>query len=282
MALPKICAQPASIFWSTENTNPIAFGYKGAAGKPQPSIRTCKREAFLLSSRKHSAQSGKKGHEIMDTIVISCKTVENELLAVMKELNCGYTVHWLESALHNVPMQLNARLQSILDSCGEYDTALFAMSYCGNSLIGLYSGNHRLVIPRCDDCITLLLGSVQRRQSISATYFMTEGWLSGEHNLWWEYQHCIDKYGEKRGRRIFSVMLAHYKNLALLDTGCFDKNAAQAQMLPMAQTLGLEYTCIEGTLHYLQDLLNGNWDESRFLIVPPHTTISADMLTLKG
>ena len=191
-------------------------------------------------------------------------------------------VVWIPSGLHNVPATLNHTLQEVLAQLSSTDYALFAMSYCGNSLDGLYSGELHLVIPRCDDCITLLLGSAARRKSISATYFMTEGWLNGEHNLWWEYQHCIEKYGEKRGQKIFSVMLAHYKNLALLDTGCFDKNAVQAQMLPMAQTLCLDYTCIEGTLSYLQDLLNGNWDADRFLIVPPHTTISADMLTLKG
>lgn len=218
----------------------------------------------------------------MDTIVISCKTIENELLAVMGEENCGYPVQWLDAVLHNFPQKLNARLQQTLDSCNGFDTALLAMSYCGNSLAGLNSGNLRLVIPRCDDCITLLLGRVRRRQSISATYFMTEGWLNGDNNLWNEYQYCLQKYGEKRGRRIFSAMLAHYKNLALLDTGCFDREAAQTRILPIAETLGLEYTCIEGTLRYLQDLLSGNWDKDRFLVVPPHTTITAEMLTLKG
>lgn len=218
----------------------------------------------------------------METAIIACKTLENELQAVMEALDCRLEVRWLESVLHNFPKQLNAQLQSALDSCAEFDTVLLAMSYCGNSLEGLRSGGLRLVVPRCDDCITLLLGSVHRRQSISATYFMTEGWLNGDSNIWQEYQYCLQKYGEKRGRRIFSAMLAHYKNLALLDTGCFDKKAAQARLLPMAETLGLEYTCIEGTLGYLQDLLSGNWDADRFLVVPPHTTISADMLTLKG
>ena len=218
----------------------------------------------------------------MASAIIACKTLENELRAVMEALDCHMKVHWLESVLHNFPKQLNAQLQSVLDSCTEFDTVLLAMSFCGDSVVGLHSGDFRLVIPRCDDCITLLLGSDACRRSTFATYFMTEGWLNGDNNIWQEYLHCIQKYGEKRGKRIFSAMLAHYKSLALLDTGCFDKKAAQAHLLPIAETLGLEYTCIEGTLGYLQDLLNGSWDADRFLVVPPHTTISADMLTLKG
>lgn len=214
----------------------------------------------------------------MHPVIVACKTLENELRTAMARLGCRCPVLWLESGLHNWPDRLRAAIQQLLDGCANYETVLLAMSLCGDSVVGLHSGDFRLVIPRCEDCITLLLGSDARRRSIFATYFMTEGWLSGENNIWQEYLHCIQKYGEKRGKRIFSAMLAHYKNLALLDTGCFDKDAAQAQLIPIAEALGLEYTCIEGTLDYLQDLLNGNWAPERFLVVPPHTTISPDML----
>ena len=210
--------------------------------------------------------------------IVACETLRNEVSCLLARSRSDTPVNWIPSGLHNVPEKLNHALQEVLDQLPPTDCVLLAMSFCGDSVVGLHSGDFRLVIPRCEDCITLLLGSDARRRSIFATYFMTEGWLSGENNIWQEYLHCIQKYGEKRGKRIFSAMLAHYKNLALLDTGCFDKDAAQAQLIPIAEALGLEYTCIEGTLDYLQDLLNGNWAPDRFLVVPPHTTISPDML----
>lgn len=244
------------------------------------------RVAGIVGSPVHyavlPANSLTRGIVSMKWTIIACETLRNEVSCLMRRNRLEIPVVWIPSGLHNVPATLNHTLQEALAQLSSTDYALLAMSYCGNSLTGLDSGDLHLVIPRCDDCITLLLGSPARRQSISSAYFMTEGWLNGEHNLWWEYQHCLDKYGEKRGRKIFSIMLAHYKNLALLDTGCFDKNAAQARMLPMARALGLEYTCIDGTLDYLRDLLTGAWDPERFLIVPPHTTISPDMFTLKG
>lgn len=218
----------------------------------------------------------------MKAVIISCKTIENELLSAMKDLNCEYRVLWLESGLHNVPKQLNARLQELLDNCREYDTVLLAMSFCGNSLIGLRTHDFQLVVPRCDDCITLLLGSPERRQEISATYFLTEGWLQGERNIWVEYENCIQKYGEKRGKKIFSVMLANYRNLALLDTGCFDKEKTEAETRKIAQELGLEYTEIKGTLQYIKELLSGCWPEQRFLRIPPNSVVSYDACTLKG
>lgn len=216
------------------------------------------------------------------TVVIGCRTIENELLAAMAETACSHDLRWLESGLHNVPERLNAVLQGLLDDCSGCDTVLLAMSFCGNSLVGLRTHNFKLVIPRCDDCITLLLGAMERRQANFATYFLTEGWLVGENNLWREYQRCIGKYGEKRGKRIFSTMLAHYKYLALVDTGAYDAAKLEAEVQNIAQTIGLEYTRIDGTLDYLRNLLLGNWSEEHFVIIPPNSRISEDDCSLKG
>lgn len=218
----------------------------------------------------------------MKPVIIACKTIENELLAAMKQMDCHFPVLWLESGLHNWPDKLRARIQELLDLCQEYDTVLLAMSFCGNSVVGLKTGAYQLVIPRSDDCITLLLGSCSRRKDIKATFFLTEGWLKGEMNLWKEYQTCLARYGEKRGKRIFSVMLAHYINLALLDTGCFDRAALEQQVKEIAATLGLEYMYLDGTLDHLKQLLTGPWEEERFVLVPPNSMVTAEMCTLKG
>lgn len=218
----------------------------------------------------------------MKTIVIACKTIEQELLASMKETGCEYPVLWLESGLHNWPDKLRNRLQELLNRCREYDTVLLAMSFCGNSVVGLKTSDFRLVIPRSDDCITLLLGSFRRRQEAKATYFLTEGWLKGERNLWKEYQDCLAKYGEKRGKRIFAALLANYKHLALVDTGCFDREALEQQVREIASVLGLEYICLDGTLNHLKQLLTGPWWEDRFVLVEPDSTVTAEMCTLKG
>jgi len=218
----------------------------------------------------------------MNPIIIACKTIEQELLASMKETGCEYPILWLESGLHNWPDKLRNRIQELLDQCQTYDTVLLAMSFCGNSVVGLNTHDFQLVIPRSDDCITLLLGSLQRRQEAKATYFMTEGWLKGELNLWKEYQVCIEKYGEKRGKRIFYALLAHYKNLALVDTGCFDRELLEKQVQEIAAVLGLEYICLDGTLDHLKQLLAGPWTEDCFVQVAPHSTVTTEMCTLKG
>lgn len=218
----------------------------------------------------------------MGTVVIGCKTMEQELLAAMSRVSCPWEVRWLESGMHNQPKKLNAQLQSLLDRCGGFDTVLLCMSLCGNAVAGLKTHDFQLVIPRCDDCISLMLGSSERRKALPATYFFTEGWLKSDQSLWAEYQKCLQKYGKSRTRRIFSDMLCHYQTLALLDTGCFDTGKAEREVQEIAREFSLEYVHTEGTLSYIQRLLRGQWDAADFITVPRYSTLTLEMCCLKG
>ena len=201
----------------------------------------------------------------MKTAIIACRTLEKELLAAMKNTHCAHDVFWLPAGFHNIPQRRREQIQSALDDCREYDTVLLAMSLCGNAAADLVTPGPQVVLPRCDDCITLLLGSEEQRTHYPATYFLTEGWLAGKDNLWAEYRRTEEKYGTDRARRIFSSMLANYRYLAYVDTGC--GNAAR-EVQHIAGQLGLEYLQIPGTLTWLEALLTGTWD-TRFLILPP-------------
>lgn len=233
---------------------------------------------FVLTLRRILGKVKEKDAEGISVSrkIISCKTIEPELNSAMKQVGCCDEVLWLESGLHNVPKKLNARLQELLDQCGDADTVLLAMSFCGNSVVGLKTGDFQLVMPRSDDCITLLLGSFRERLNHKATYFLTEGWLKGERNLWREYEDCLRRYGEKRGKWIFATMLEHYRNLALVDTGCADREKLEAEVREIARKLELEYVWLPGTLDFVKQLLTGPWPEERFVVIPSYGEVTAE------
>ena len=210
----------------------------------------------------------------MSCCIIACKTLEKELLAAMSAAGCTYPVRWLEAGQHNRKDARRAEIQAALDQCGEFDTVLLAASLCGNLVVGLESHDFRLVIPRCDDCITLLLGSEETRNGCAGTYFLTAGWLSGRDNLRSEYLRSLEKHGETRTRRIFSAMLANYRQMAFVDTGCTD---VSTQVRELAGLLGLTYTRIPGTCSYLEELLSGPWEWDRFLVLEPNCTLTEAM-----
>ena len=196
----------------------------------------------------------------------------------MEAARCRDEVIWLEPGLHDVPARLHERLQRTLDGCTGFDTVLLAMGFCRNSVLGLRAGAFRLVLPRAVDCITLLLGSSERRVRLLSerAYFMTEGWLNGERNLWREYEHTVERYGKTRGRAVFDAMLRNYRRLVLIDTGCFQKEAAAAQMRSIAETLGLAYDETPGTLDYLRQLLEGPWEQEKFVVLPPFAVLTQE------
>ena len=127
----------------------------------------------------------------MKTIMIACKTIERELKKAIRDTGISYPCTWLESGLHNYPEKLREALQKTLDEISsETERVILAFGYCGNAVNGLKTGNFQLILPRVDDCITLMLGSFKKRQEISAeaaSYFLTKGWLDGERNIWAEY-----------------------------------------------------------------------------------------------
>ncbi|MFV0528047.1 MAG: DUF1638 domain-containing protein [Lachnospiraceae bacterium] len=220
----------------------------------------------------------------MNTIIVACKTLENELTAAMKASGCSHEIRWIESGLHNVPRKLHSTLQNTLDQGRGYDTVLLVMGFCGNSVAEIRTHDFTLVMPRVDDCISLLLGSVTQRMQQAAsgsTYFLTEGWLEGERNIWKEYEYTMEKYGPELGQEIFDTMFQHYQNLALIDTGCFDMSKAIAETKEIAQKLELNYVQLSGTISYLQELLSQTWDPERFIVVAPHSQLALAECTCK-
>lgn len=208
----------------------------------------------------------------MNTQIISCKTIEYEVLKAIEETGCRYRVSWLASGLHNYPDRLRERVQELLDGiCA--DRVLLAMGFCGNSLAGLATRDFELIFPRADDCITLLLGSPDDRRRHGHTYFLTKGWLEGERNIYEEYKYVLKKYGPRRGKAIFDAMLGHYQYLGLLDTGVCDFAALCEEGSAIALELGLELKQIRSPNRWLKALLEGPWPRDRFRCIPPNAVI---------
>lgn len=212
------------------------------------------------------------------TLLIGCRTTENELLAAMEKTGRTYDLVWIEARLHNVKKKLNKALSDLIAEAKDYDTILFATGFCGNSVLGLESGHATLVLPRVDDCTSLLIGGTRKKTNWMDSYFLTECWLKGEGNIWDEYERAVKRYGKERADAIFQIMFAHYKRITLLDTGCYDLVKTRGKAAKIAEAFSLDLNTLPGTLSYLEELLTGNWDPDRFLIVPPGTKISSEDL----
>ena len=218
----------------------------------------------------------------MNTAIIACKTIEDELRWAMERTGCDYPVFWLEQGLHNVPQMLLDAVQRAQDAAGA-ERVLLAMGFCGNALRGLRVTAAELIVPRVDDCISLLLGSVKRRLEVSrehAAYFFTEGWLRGERNIWVEHQHMLETYGEELTEELEKSMFGHYRTLGLLDCGIKPVEPLIEGTKMIAEGLHLTQQVIPASARYLEELLTGPWPADRFLTVRAGTTVGDEDMTL--
>ena len=219
----------------------------------------------------------------MGQVIVACRMLELELAAAMERTGCHAPVLWLPPALHDSPRRLNACLQETLDGIGAAERVLVAMGFCGNAVVGLRNGPWSLVLPRVDDCVTLLLGSPERRQAINSqqgTYFLTKGWLEGEKSLEESYDHAVRKYGRRMADELYRELLRNYRQLALLDTGAYPLEEVAEKTARLAGKLHLRHQVLEGTLDYLSQLLTGPWPGEKFLTVAPGSTLRMEDLFL--
>ncbi|HCT92318.1 MAG TPA: hypothetical protein DF613_13220 [Lachnospiraceae bacterium] len=217
----------------------------------------------------------------MNAVIVSCNTLRDELTSALEKCRCPYPVRYLEASLHNVPKKLHAALQAELDRLEDVDYVLLAFGTCGDALCNIHTGDYTTVLPRVDDCITLLLGSAENRKQYPenmATYFLSRGWLRGERNIWVEYQYTMEKFGKEVGESVFGALFGHYRNLGVLDTGCYPIEEIRDETEHIANVLHLQHRVVPASNQYLRELVSGQWPEERFFVFPPHTEMTSEML----
>ena len=218
----------------------------------------------------------------MTECVIACSTLKGELGLAFARLGREWPVRWVPSGYHDFPKKLHALLQEELDNV-QADRVLMAFGLCGNAVSGLQSRDFELILPRTDDCISMLIGSVQARADYGrehAAYYLTQGWLSGERNIWTEYQYTRQKYGDEQADAILKMMFGHYRTLGLLDTGAYPMEDLYRQSAPIAEAFGFAQETVPAGIGWLENLLTGPWPEARFIRLAPNRTMTGDLLLL--
>lgn len=212
----------------------------------------------------------------MKTKYLACETLKDEIQYILRSDTENREIIWLESGLHNFPKKLHQRLQESIEQVKDCDRLVLLFGRCGNSVDQIKNGPFELIVPRVDDCISLLFGSDRARSayaSMNAAYYLTEGWMRGERNLWVEYQHAVEKYGEEEAREIADMMYGHYRQLALLDTGIGAIGELMEKTGIIEETLGLKRCVVPATLDYLTELIRGPWNTERYYIMKPYETL---------
>ncbi|UQZ88544.1 hypothetical protein C4J81_04710 [Deltaproteobacteria bacterium Smac51] len=211
-----------------------------------------------------------------NTVILCCNTLEDEIRQVLNDTGLDYPIVWLEAGMHNQPDQLRVHINKTLKEINSR-RVLMALGHCGGACVGLETGNYQLIIPRSDDCLSLLLGSMEKRKLAgrdAATYFLTAGWLRYTDNLISSFARDAERFGREKAERVYKIMLKHYRRFGFIDTGAYDLEQQERQIGPLADTLNIGLERLDGDLSWLRRLLTGPWSEADFLIVPPNSRLN--------
>ncbi len=219
----------------------------------------------------------------MSTVVVACQTIKREVRLAIRETGVDFPVILIDSKLHNNPDLLHQAIQRQIDQIENVDTILMAFGFCGNALVGIGSPGSRIVIPRADDCIALMLGSYELSKNFKnevGTYFLTKGWLDSEHNVLAEYECCVKRYGNEKAQRVMKVMLGHYRRLMVIDTKAYRLEDILHTTKTFADQMGMAHQEFAGSMRLLNKLLQGPWDDEFIVLEPGQKLAFRDMLAM--
>lgn len=213
----------------------------------------------------------------MRQAVLACATVEAELRPLLPP---DVELRVMEQGLHRAPDRLRERLQQEIETI-DADEILLGYGLCGNGVVGLVSRRARLILPRVDDCISILLGSSDRyREEFRrepGTYWLSHGWIEHGENPYTDYQRCLQKWDEATARWVAGELLKGYRRLVLIDTGACPVMRIRGYAMEFAAFFGLRYEEMKGGDCLLRALLSAEERDDRFVVIEPGHEISAEL-----
>lgn len=229
--------------------------------------------------------------------VIGCGVFTREFCAAAAASPHQIDLQFLPANLHSEGgKRMVVKIQQQIDAIAAgYDAVILGYALCNNGIIGLTARDTPLVVLRSHDCIACFLGSAERFQQehgkTPGTYWLSIGWVErfrGDASDWLAnvskepqpedpaWLKMVAKYGEDNARFLWDEMqnqCQHYERIAYVDTGIGPQEAARAEAKRRADSQGWRLEVMAGDPAWITAFLNGDWDEKRFLVVPPGKSI---------
>lgn len=220
----------------------------------------------------------------MKTAILTCSSMKDFVEAAMESQGVHYDIIVIDRALHVEPERMKEEIAREIEKIpGDVDTLLVAMGFCGGAWDSV-TFPVRVVIPRVDDCVSILLQTDDRyipnRKEAGHLYIYEKDpsdfsalklMRDGSNGMECEYPGIGPDM-------LFQMYFGQYHHMDIIDTGlndCYSEEYAMAAQENADQIKAtLDY--VPGSNRMLEKLLTGKWDEQFLVAEPGHLIRHAD------
>lgn len=224
---------------------------------------------------------------------VICKVMQKEAYLCASRSRNIVDIVLMPQGLHDTPDRLRNEVQEELNKTTDvygksYDAILLGYCLCSNGIVGLKS-NVPVVVARGHDCITLLLGSRHKYQDYFDThrgvYWYSVGWIEntlmpGKDRYEKILAEYVEKFGQENAEYLMEMeqnWIKEYQHAVFIDWNLPGSKECKEYTKQCAAYLNWQYDEITGKTDLMQDLLDGNWRESDFLVVTPGQRIHENL-----
>ncbi|SFA88347.1 Protein of unknown function [Acetitomaculum ruminis DSM 5522] len=228
--------------------------------------------------------------------LISCKIITREISSLVAGSKNVIDITYIKQDFHNKPAVLKDIIQAEIDRIDEdadchtndlkendLKAILIGYGLCSNATVGLKSKKYPLVIPKAHDCSTFFLGSKERYkeyfENCGGSYFYSQGFLdmgatnNDEKHLAMLREEYMEKFeDEDTVEYLISMEKDMLKNYNCATYVYWDETRLEGSreiVMDIAAKKGWDFREMKGENTLLKALIEGPWDEDKFVIVPP-------------
>ena len=228
---------------------------------------------------------------------LTCEVFARQAYSIAASAPAVIDIELVDKGLHDTPDILRQELQKRLDALPDdrYDAILLGYGLCSNATVGIRCDKAKMVIPRTHDCIAVCLGSRERYdhefREHPGTFWYTPDYLErggsagaitmgasdDDRKMTEVYAEYVDKYGRDNADYLMEALGAwreNYERSVYIDTPEVNAPDYRPQVRERAARRDWAFVEMAGSLVMLRDLLLGNWDEERFLVLAPGETLA--------
>ena len=198
-------------------------------------------------------------------VILTCSSLAEYVNQAQENMGTAWPVVQLDKRYHVEPKDMCERvLETIEDLSKDHDTILVSMGFCGGSWDQV-TAPCRIVIPRVDDCVSLLLQRSDRYvpnlKEIGHLYLYEK---DVSESLFTRIGEDVDP---EMADEMIDMYFGNYHHLDIIDTGyndCYSEEyvtAAQEE----ADRIHMALDYVEGGIGLLEKLVAGKWNK-QFLV----------------